>query len=121
MSRARVADRGVDVTFAPGEAEALPMGSGSVDVVVSVFGVVFAPDAVAAAAEMARVSAPHGRMVISAWLPEGTIRQVVRMARETEMAALDAPSMPSAFAWHDRDVLSELLAPHGFSVDIERH
>jgi len=121
VARARAADHGVDVTFKLGEAEALPMGSASVDVLLSVFGVVFAPDAVAAAAEMARVTSAHGRIVISAWLPGGAVRQVVQMARETEMAALDAPSMPPGFAWHDRDALSGLLAPHGFSVDIEAH
>ena len=43
------------------------------------------------------------------------------MARETAMAALDAPPMPPPFAWHDHDALSGLMAPHGFSVDIERH
>ena len=34
------------------------------------------------------------------------------------MTALDAPA---PFGWHDRDTLSGLLAPHGFSVGIERH
>ncbi len=121
VARARAVDLGVDITFALGEAAALPVESGSIDVLLSAFAVVFAPDPVAAAAEMARVTAPQGRIVLSAWLPTGPVRQVVRMARETEMAALDAPSMPSPFAWHDRDALSGLLAPHGFSVDIDPH
>ena len=121
VARARAVDHGLDITFALGEAAALPMESGAVDVLLSVFGVVFAPDPVAAAAEMARVTSGRSRIVISAWLPEGAIRQVVRMARETEMAALDTPSMPSAFAWHDGGALSGLLSPHGFSVDIEPH
>ena len=121
VARARAADHDVDSAFALGEAAALPVESGSVDVLLSVFGVVFAPDAVAAAAEMARVATPQGRIVLSAWLPEGAIRQVVRMAREMEAAALDAPSMPSPFAWHDRDALSGLLAPHGFSVEVDLH
>ncbi len=95
------------------------MEDGCVDVLLSVFGVVFAPDPAAAAAEMARVTSAQARIVISAWLPEGPIRQVVQMARETEMAALDAAPVASPFAWHDAGALSELLAPHGFSVDIE--
>jgi SAM-dependent methyltransferase len=121
VARARAIDHGVDITFALGEAAAVPMQSGSVDVLLSVFGVIFAPDPVAAAAEMARVTAPHGRIVLSAWLPEGPVSQVVRMARETAMAALDAPRMPAPFAWHDHDALSGLMAPHGFGVDIEPH
>jgi hypothetical protein len=83
--------------------------------------VIFAPDPVAAAAEMARVTAPHGRIVLSAWLPGGAVSQVVSMARETAAAALGAPPMRASFAWHQRDALSGLMAVHGFSVDIEPH
>jgi SAM-dependent methyltransferase len=113
VARARASEHGLDITFARGEAAALPMASGSVDVLLSVFGVIFAPDPVAAAAETARVTAPHGRIVLSAWLPGGTVSQVVRMARETAAG--------SSFAWHDRDALSALLTPHGFSVEVEAH
>jgi len=121
VARARAVDLGLEVTFAPGEAGAIPLERGSVDVVLSVFGAIFAPDAVAAAAEMARVTAPHGRMLLSAWVPGGAVGEVVRMARETAMAALDAPPPPPPFAWHDENALSGLLAPHGFSVGIDRH
>jgi SAM-dependent methyltransferase len=111
IARARAAADGLDITFALGEAAALPLETGSIDLVLSVFGVVFAPDPVAAAAELARVTAPHGRIVLSAWLPAGALSEVVRMAR----------GAAAAFAWHDRDALSGLLAPHGFSVDVEPH
>ena len=121
VARRRAVDQGVDVTFAPGDAAALPVEDGSVDVVLSVFGVVFAADPVAAAAEMARVTAPHGRVVLSAWLGDGAVSEVVRMAREIQMAALDAPPMPSPFAWHEHDALAGLLKPHGFSVQVDRH
>ena len=61
---------------------------------------------------------PHGRILLSAWLPGGAVGEDVRIAREIAMTALDAPA---PFGWHDRDTLSGLLAPHGFSVGIERH
>ena len=119
VARARAVDHGVDISFVVGDAAAIPLPSGSVDVLLSVFGVIFAPDPVAAAAEMSRVTAPDGRIVISAWVPGGAIGEVVRMARETAMAALEAPPAPPPFAWHDHDAVSGLLAPHGFSVDVE--
>jgi len=75
------------------------------DVVVSVFGVIFAPDAAAVAAEIARVTAPGGRVVLSAWIPEGAISQARRTGREAVAAALDAPRGPPPFAWHQRDAL----------------
>jgi len=121
VARARAVDQGVDIGFVVGDAAAIPLPSGSVDVLLSVFGVIFAPDPVAAAAEMSRVTAPDGRIVISAWVPGGAIGEVVRMARETAMAALEAPPAPPPFAWHDHDAVSGLLAPHGFSVDVEPH
>jgi SAM-dependent methyltransferase len=121
VARARAADSGLDITFALGEAAAVPMERASVDVLLSVFGVIFAPDPVAATAEMARVTAPRGRIVISAWLPGGAVGEVVRMARDTAMAALDAPPARPPFAWHEHDALSGLLAPHGFRVELEPH
>jgi len=121
VARARAAEQRLDVNFVLGEAGAVPMEASSVDVVLSVFGVIFAPDALAAAGEMARVSTRHGRIVLSAWRPEGAISRMARMARETSMRALGAPPLPPAFAWHDRSALAELLAPHGFGVEIEEH
>src|SRR4051794_13197189 len=63
VARQAAAARGLDATFALGHAAALPLADGDADAVVSVFGVIFAPDPRAAAAEMARVTAPGGRIV----------------------------------------------------------
>jgi hypothetical protein len=84
-----------------------------------VFGVIFAPDPVAAAAELARVTAPDGRIVLSAWIPGGAVGEVVRMARWTTMAALGAPPAPPPFAWHEQAALAGLFS--GFDVEVERH
>lgn len=119
VARARAADAGLDATFALGEGAAIPVDDGTVDVVISVFGVIFAPDAAAAAAELARVVAPDGRIVLSAWLPGGAVGEVVRMSRQTAMAALGAPPGPPPFAWHEQEALAGLLA--GFDVSLERH
>ena len=78
VARHRALEQDLDVTFALGDAAAIPVEDGSVDVVLSVFGVIFAPDPVAAAAEMARVIAPGGRIVLSAWLPGGAVGDVGR-------------------------------------------
>src|SRR3954452_3668306 len=67
VARARAASRGLEATFALGDAAALPIEDGEADVVLSVFGVIFASDPLAAAAEMARVTAPGGRVVLTAW------------------------------------------------------
>ena len=115
---ARSAASGLDAEFVEGEASALPLEDASVDVVLSVFGVIFASDAAAAAAEMARVLRPSGRIVLSAWIPEGAISQMVRASREAVARALGAPPAPPPFAWHDREALTGLLAPHGFELSL---
>jgi ubiquinone/menaquinone biosynthesis C-methylase UbiE len=119
VARADAAERGLDATFVAGEAAALPLADASADVVLSVFGVIFAPDAQAALAEMARITAPGGRILISAWIPVGALSELARMGRAAVNAALGAPPGPPPFAWHDRDALSAVLAPHHFSVALQ--
>lgn len=115
----QAAERGLDATFARGDAAAIPLADGEADVVLSAFGVIFAPDPRAAAAEMARVTAPDGRIVLSAWNPSGAVHRAVRAAGEAVRSALGAPPGPPPFPWHERDALAELFAPHGFDVAIE--
>ena len=121
VARFRAASEGADITFLSGEAASLPVADASADVVVSVFGVIFAPDAVAAAAEISRAVTSDGRLVLSAWIPEGTMFEVTSAASEAVRQAMGAPSSPAPFAWHDRDALSGLLEPHGFSVEVAEH
>jgi SAM-dependent methyltransferase len=121
VAAADAAPRGLDAEFAPGDAAALPLGDGEADLVISVFGAIFAPDPAAAAAEIARVTAPGGRIVMGAWIPGGAVSAAVRMSREAVAAALGAPPPASPFAWHERDELAGLFGPHGFDVATEEH
>lgn len=123
IAREQAAVEGLEATFVLGDAAALPIEDASVDLVLSVFGVIFAPNAPAAAAEMARVSAPAGRIVLSAWIPEGAIHEAVRVAQDAVRQAVGAPPGPPPFAWHDRALLAELFAPYGFEITVkeERH
>jgi len=119
VGRDEAARRRLDATFVFGDATALPFADGSVDAIVSVFGVIFAPDAAAAAAEMARVLTPGGRLVLSAWLPGGAIAEQAKVRRDAVAAATNAPPGPPPFDWHDLGAVTELLGPHGFSVEME--
>jgi len=120
-ARARAVNEGLDITFLPGEAASLPLGDASMDAILSVFAVIFAPDAAGAAAEMSRVLAAGGRIILSAWIPQGTMFEFTSAASEAVRQALGAPRPPEPFAWHDRDALAGLLAPHGIDVAVEQH
>ena len=50
VARGRAVSEGATITFLSGEAASIPVGDASADVIVSVFSVIFAPDALAAAA-----------------------------------------------------------------------
>ena len=63
-ARERASEAGAEVDFDEGDAENMPYEDGSFDTVSSTFGVMFAPDHAAAAAELGRVTKPGGRLAL---------------------------------------------------------
>ena len=70
---------GFDVTFKVADAEDLPYPAASFDVVLSTFGVMFAPDHRQAASELMRVCRPEGRIGLASWSPEGFLGELFRV------------------------------------------
>src|SRR5581483_7544410 len=62
-ARAAAAAAGLEIRFDEGDVQELPYGEAEFDAVASVFGMIFADDAGRAAAELARVCRPGGRLV----------------------------------------------------------
>jgi ubiquinone/menaquinone biosynthesis C-methylase UbiE len=77
--RRRAEAEGLQVTFEVADAEALPYPDGSFDVVLSTFGVMFAPDHAKSSSELLRVCRPGGRIGLASWTPEGFIGQLLRV------------------------------------------
>ena len=121
VAKARAEAGGASITFQLGEAASIPLPDRSVNAIVSVFAVIFAPDAAAAAAEMSRVLAPAGRIVLSAWLPTGGMHEMTSTAAETVMRTLGLPPQPPGFPWHDREAVNGLFAPYGLLAELEPH
>jgi ubiquinone/menaquinone biosynthesis C-methylase UbiE len=67
------------ITFEVADAEALPYADASFDVVLSTFGVMFAPDHQRAAAELTRVCRLGGRIGLASWTPAGFLGQLLRL------------------------------------------
>ena len=76
--RARAQAEGLAVPFQEADAEALPFADASFDIVMSTFGVMFTPDQQKAAAELARVCKPGGRIGLANWTPESFIGQLFK-------------------------------------------
>jgi ubiquinone/menaquinone biosynthesis C-methylase UbiE len=88
------------------DAEALPFDDASFDVALSTFGVMFAPDQPRAAAELARVVRPGGRIGLANWTPEGFVGEMFRTIGRfvPPPAGLVSPS-----AWGTEARLAELF------------
>src|SRR6185503_10601427 len=76
--RRLAAGASVSVEWVEGDAEAIPYPDNSFDVVLSTFGCMFAPRHQVAAAELARVLRPGGRLCVTTWTPEGTMGQLFK-------------------------------------------
>jgi SAM-dependent methyltransferase len=77
--RLRADAEGFDnVSFEFADAEALPYPDASFDVVLSTFGVMFAPDHEQTARELLRVCKPGGRIGLANWTPAGFLGQLFR-------------------------------------------
>jgi ubiquinone/menaquinone biosynthesis C-methylase UbiE len=76
---ARAKAEGLQVAFEVADAEALPYADASFDAVLSTFGVMFTPEHAKAAAELARVCKPGGRIAMANWTPDGFIGQVFKI------------------------------------------
>ena len=114
-ARARVERAGAAVTLVTGDATELPFPDEQFTAVISVFGVMYAPDQARAARELARVCARGGRAALAAWLP-GSVMPA--------MGAVLAPYLPPPPAggsppsrWGDPRIHSTLLANAGLTAD----
>jgi SAM-dependent methyltransferase len=70
-ARMRAAADALDVEFRVADAQVLPFADASFDVVLSVYGVQFAPDQDRAASELLRVCRPGGRIALASPMPAG--------------------------------------------------
>ena len=75
----RMDEWGVAVDWVEGDAEELPFDDESFDVVLSVFGVQFAPRHQIVARELARVCRPGGRIGLVNWTPGGQIGELFKI------------------------------------------
>jgi len=110
----RAAAAGVEVDFVEGDAEALPWEGGSFDAVMSMYGVMFAPNQQRAADELVRVCRPGGRIGVAAWTPAGAVGQLFMLLAQY------LPPPPEGFQppilWGMEDHVRSLFAASGATV-----
>ena len=111
--RRRAEADGLEIAFREADAEALPFPDRSFDAVVSTFGVMFTPNQEQAAAEMARVCRPGGKIGMANWTPDGFIGQLFKTIGKhlAPPAGVKSPAL-----WGTPARLTELFGTHAASV-----
>jgi 2-polyprenyl-3-methyl-5-hydroxy-6-metoxy-1,4-benzoquinol methylase len=115
-ARGRARLEGLEIAFEEGDAEELPYPDATFDVVVSVFGAMFAPRPELVASELTRVVRPGGRIAMANWTKEGFIGQM--LAAQSRFVA--PAGMPSPVLWGDEATVRERLGAELSSLDLER-
>jgi ubiquinone/menaquinone biosynthesis C-methylase UbiE len=77
--RLRARAEHLEVEFVDGDAENLPFPGASFDAVISIYGVMFAPNHQQTANELARVCRPGGVIGLASWTPDGFIGETFRL------------------------------------------
>jgi ubiquinone/menaquinone biosynthesis C-methylase UbiE len=103
--RAREAGYG-DIAWEEGDAESLPFPDSCFDVILSVCGLMFAPDQQQVAREVARVTRRGGRIAIQAWTREGGVGRMFQVAK----GHVPLPSGAACpFNWGNEEKVKSLL------------
>jgi ubiquinone/menaquinone biosynthesis C-methylase UbiE len=115
--RERAAAERLDVEFVEGDATALPVGDAELDVVISIFGAMFAADQEKAAAELLRACKPGGRIGMANWVPDGGVGQ---MFMTIAKHAPPPPGVSSPLLWGTEERLRELFGDAVSELRVER-
>jgi SAM-dependent methyltransferase len=111
QARANAQRDALEIQFDVGDAQALPYGDASFDVVTSCFGVVFAPRREDVAGELARVCRPGGRLGLTAWRPKPALKGIYERFQDAPPAAENTDWGAEGFA--------ESLLGEAFDLRIE--
>jgi SAM-dependent methyltransferase len=115
--RARALAEALTIQFQLADAEALPFGNASFDVVLSTFGVMFTPDHRRAASEMLRVLRPGGRIALANWTPGGFIG---RLFKTIASHVSPPPGVQSPSLWGTEPHIVELFGAQAAQIRCER-
>ena len=106
QARQRAAAENLKIEFTEGDAENLPYEAARFDVVLSMFGAMFAPRPEVVASELLRVCRPGGLIAMGNWTPEGFVGQMFQI---TARHAPPPPGMLPPSLWGVEKVVNERL------------
>jgi ubiquinone/menaquinone biosynthesis C-methylase UbiE len=102
-AKKRAEAEGVTAKFEQGDAEALPYDDNTFDVVMTMYGAMFAPRPEIVADELIRVCKPGGIIAMANWTPEGHAGQMFKLSGKY----LPPPNMPPPVQWGVPEIVAE--------------
>jgi len=113
QARQRAAAENLKINFEEADAEWLPYVDAQFDVVMSMFGAMFAPRPELVAAELSRVCKPGGRVAMANWTPSGFVGKIFAVGAKY----IPPPEgIPAPVLWGVEDVVRARFAPHTSAV-----
>jgi SAM-dependent methyltransferase len=117
QARQRAKALGLQITFEEGDAEQLPFPDEHFDLVMSMFGAMFAPHPEQVASELARVCRHGGKIAMANWTPEGFTGKMFRL---TSRHLAPPVEIPAPTLWGDEAVARLRLSANGVDVKTTR-
>jgi SAM-dependent methyltransferase len=115
VAEMRGRSEGVEVEWVEGDAEALPFEDDRFDLVVSTFGVGWAPDHATAARELLRVLGPGGTLGLCHWSASGNVGRSLQVIPRFFPPS---PNASRAWLWGDERYLRSLFAGVDFECEL---
>jgi SAM-dependent methyltransferase len=112
--RIRAEAEHLTVDFLKGDAEQIPFPAASFDAVLSIYGVMFAPNHRLAASELLRICRPGGRIALACWTPSGFIGETFRLF--SRYLPSPAPGLQPPVRWGDEKYQRQLFGDEVVSV-----
>ena len=104
QARQRAAEENLTIQFDEGDAEQLPYSDAQFDVVLSMFGAMFAPRPDVVAQELQRVCRPGGLIAMANWTPDSFVGKSFQV---TGRHVAPPAEIPAPVLWGTEDVVAE--------------
>lgn len=117
QARKRASAENLRVEFREGDAEELPFGDQEFDLVLSMFGAMFAPRPEAVAGELTRVCKPGGLIAMANWTPEGFVGKSFQV---TAKWVAPPPGLAAPVLWGNEQVVRERFGKRISKLDLTR-
>ena len=117
QARARAREAGVQAEFREGDAEQLPFPDASFDVIISVFGAMFAPRPERVTSELLRACRPGGTIAMANWTPSGFVGKMFALSAKH---VPPPPGIPAPSMWGDEAVVRERFSSGAKQITCNR-